>query len=193
MRAQEEYYNLKDKINSYERDGKIVSSSDEQRLSDYWDNMNRSLEYFQYVKNDPNNMEHLNKFNGVMQRFRDMIYFQAFVQCYKSIIVKPLVDIQQLYFDYNDGKITIDDVQKALVLPKDFKPIVKSYDPEKQADVMVEAMANGTIDVEGNNITNETNVVNSNTHNMGFGGMWLLGLVTGLLSCGMIVLGVFLR
>ena len=104
-----------------------------------------------------------------------------------------MVDIQQLYFDYNNGKITIDDVQKALVSPKKFKPINKSSDTEKQVDAMVEAMANGTIDVEGNSITNETSVVNNNTHNMGFGGMWLLGLVTGLLSCGMIILGVFLR
>lgn len=193
VKAQEKYYNLKEKIDSDKRNGREVLSSDEEYLTNCWNNMNKSFEYFQYVEKNPDNMEHLDKYNNVMQHIEDMIYFQAFVQCYKNRIVKPLVDIQQLYFDYNNGKITIDDVQKALVSPKKFKPINKSSDTEKQVDAMVEAMANGTIDVEGNSITNETSVVNNNTHNMGFGGMWLLGLVTGLLSCGMIILGVFLR
>ena len=64
---------------------------------------------------------------------------------------------------------------------------------QKQADAMVEAMANGTLDVNGNEITNQSDMVSSYTRTMGFGGIWLLGLITGILSCGMIILGVFLR
>lgn len=193
VQAQEKYYNLKEKIDSDKRDGKEISALDEQLLSDYLDNVNQKFEYFKYVAQNPDNTEQLNEYDNAMKRFSDMVYFQAFVQCYKSRIIKPLVDIQQLYFDYTIGNITIDDVQKALVSSKDFKPIDKSYDTEKEADAMVEAMANGIIDVEGNNITNETNVVNNNTRTMGFGGIWLLGLITGILSCGMIILGIFLR
>ena len=64
---------------------------------------------------------------------------------------------------------------------------------QKQADAMVEAMANGTLDVNGNEIANQSDMVSSYTRTMGFGGIWLLGLITGILSCGMIILGVFLR
>ncbi len=64
---------------------------------------------------------------------------------------------------------------------------------QKQADAMVEAMANGTLDVNGNEMANQSDMVSSYTRTMGFGGIWLLGLITGILSCGMIILGVFLR
>lgn len=64
---------------------------------------------------------------------------------------------------------------------------------QKQADAMVEAMANGTLDVNGNVIADQSDMTSSYTRTMGFGGIWLLGLITGILSCGMIILGVFLR
>lgn len=64
---------------------------------------------------------------------------------------------------------------------------------KKQADAMVEAMTNGTLDVNGNVIADQSDMTSSYTRTMGFGGIWLLGLITGILSCGMIILGVFLR
>ena len=49
VKAQEKYYNLKEKIDSDKRNGREVLPSDEEYLTNCWDNMNKSFEYFQYV------------------------------------------------------------------------------------------------------------------------------------------------
>ena len=60
------------------------------------------------------------------------------------------------------------------------------------AQKMVDEMANGTLDVNGQSIT-QNNDIGSNMRTMGFSGIWLLGLITGIASCGIVILGMFLR
>ncbi len=60
------------------------------------------------------------------------------------------------------------------------------------ADRMVQQMENNTVDVMGNPIS-QANDISNNVRTMGFGGMWLIGLITGIMSCGIILLGVFFK
>lgn len=63
---------------------------------------------------------------------------------------------------------------------------------EVLADRMIQQMENNKIDAMGNPIT-PSGINNNNTRTMGFGGMWLIGLITGIMSCGIILLGIFLK
>lgn len=57
---------------------------------------------------------------------------------------------------------------------------------------MVQQMENNTVDAMGNPIS-QANDMSNNVRTMGFGGMWLIGLITGIMSCGIILLGVFFK
>ena len=63
---------------------------------------------------------------------------------------------------------------------------------EKQANAMIEAMVNGTMSIDGETMINQNSDSIGYSRTMGFSGMWLLGLITGIMSCAMIILGVIL-
>lgn len=63
---------------------------------------------------------------------------------------------------------------------------------EVLADRMIQQMENNKIDAMGNPII-PSSINNNNTHTMGFGGMWLLGLITGIMTCGILLISIFLK
>lgn len=64
---------------------------------------------------------------------------------------------------------------------------------EKQANDMIEAMVNGTMSTDGSYIDNNQQVMDNGSRTMGFSAVWILGLITGIMSCAFIILGVALR
>ncbi len=85
------------------------------------------------------------------------------------------------------GVNNIEDPLKNVITPEYSKDLIMGL-TEKQADSMVEEMAQG-VDVLGEN-QNQQEV--SNGKQMGFTAIWLLGLVTGIVSAGILVLGAVL-
>lgn len=68
----------------------------------------------------------------------------------------------------------------------------KSIINNKKADLLVQAMANGQIDTDGQPIIQNQGVVFDNKI-MGFAKIWVLGILTTMASIGIIVMGVFLN
>lgn len=65
-------------------------------------------------------------------------------------------------------------------------------DIKKQAESMVEAMANGQLDTNGQPII-QNQEITSNNRKMGFAKIWVLGILTIIVSIGIIVIGVLLN
>ena len=61
----------------------------------------------------------------------------------------------------------------------------------QQADAMIQAMVNGQLDTNGQPIVDNQEQM-TNDRQMGFAKVWLLGLITTLVSVGIIVLGIML-
>lgn len=70
--------------------------------------------------------------------------------------------------------------------------IVINDKKQKDAEQIVEAMANGQIDTNGQPIVQNQEII-SNNRTMGFAKVWILGILTTIASIGIIVLGVFLN
>lgn len=68
----------------------------------------------------------------------------------------------------------------------------KSIINNKKADLLVQAMANGQIDTDGQPIIQNQGVAFDNKI-MGFAKIWVLGILTTIASIGIIVMGVFLN
>jgi len=60
------------------------------------------------------------------------------------------------------------------------------------SNMLIEGMANGTIDINCQPINYNDNVVN-NTRSMGYSAIWLLGLSSAVLSIGILIIGTLLR
>ena len=76
-------------------------------------------------------------------------------------------------------------------LEREANPVVREGLKNKYVK-MVQQMENNTVDAMGNPIS-QVNDMSNNVRTMGFGGMWLIGLITGIMSCGIILLGVFFK
>lgn len=63
---------------------------------------------------------------------------------------------------------------------------------EQQAELMIQAMVNGQIDTNGQPIVQNQEII-SNNRTMGFAKVWVLGILTTIVSAGIIVIGVFLN
>lgn len=61
------------------------------------------------------------------------------------------------------------------------------------ANKMVQQMENNTVDTMGSPINQNNDMSNKNTHTMGFGGMLLIGLITGIISFGIILFGILYK
>ncbi len=70
--------------------------------------------------------------------------------------------------------------------------IVINDKKQKDAEQIVEAMANGQIDTNGQPIVQNQEVI-SNNRTMGFAKVWVLGILTTIASIGIIVIGVLLN
>lgn len=58
------------------------------------------------------------------------------------------------------------------------------------SDMMIEAMANGTLDVNGLPIADQENQYNESTRTMGFGRLSIIAICSFLASCAILVLGI---
>lgn len=70
--------------------------------------------------------------------------------------------------------------------------IVINDKKQKDAEQIVEAMANGYLDTNGQPIIQNQEVI-SNNRTMGFAKVWILGILTTIASVGIIVIGVLLN
>lgn len=101
--------------------------------------------------------------------------------------IKKESNIKNTIFSPND----IEEIQN--MSNENIQSYLYNQDKTDEVDKMIDDMINGKLDVEGQPISQNNDMNNSNTRTMGFGGMWLIGLITGIMSCGIILLGVFLR
>lgn len=63
--------------------------------------------------------------------------------------------------------------------------------PEQQAEIMIQAMANGTLDTNGQPIVQNQEQMN-NGRQMGFIKVWMLGIITTIVSIGIVALGIII-
>ena len=110
------------------------------------------------------------------------------------------MDMFNYLYNNSNGIINLDEISN----------IVSSYEKSKdsllmelanqakamvngtRADAMVQAMANGLLDINGQPIVQNQDMI-PNNRTMGFAKVWVLGILTTIASFGIIVIGVFLN
>ena len=114
-----------------------------------------------------------------MWNFMDM--FNYFYNSSNGII--NMAEISDIISDYEKSQDNV-----LVELAKQTKLIINN----KKADLLVQAMANGQIDTDGQPIIQNQGVTFDNK-TMGFAKIWVLGILTTMASIGIIVIGVFLN
>ena len=110
------------------------------------------------------------------------------------------MDMFNYLYNSSNGIINIDEISD----------IVSSYEKSKdnllvelanqtktmvngtRADAMIQAMENGQLDINGQPIIQNQNMI-TNNRTKGFTKIWLLGILTIIASLGIIVIGVFFK
>lgn len=111
-----------------------------------------------------------------------------------SFMVSDMTPVQKdNYYDWVNNEISCikDDTKRTAMQNMALQRCIVSS-TMSEVNTLVDAMVNGTVDVNGQPIVNQINE-NSNSRMMGFSGMWLLGLITGIMSCGILLISIFLK
>lgn len=114
---------------------------------------------------------------------------QAYSRIYSSVPVERLVLPNSFYHSSNNSITNKNNTKSGMYMSIEVQTL--NMTSEMMANKMIEAMVNNTLDVNGQLMV-QNNSYKSNSHNVGFGEVWLLALVTIMLSIAIIILGVII-
>ena len=125
--------------------------------------------------------------------YQDAIALQTYLSIYNQFIEGMFGDPKD--YDYSLKKVfDLFPACKEFMAkyPRGINMFEEEATKEKQAAEMISKMEQGTFDSNGMPLTPDTKIEDSYGRSKGFAKVWLLGIITAIISIGIIVLGILL-